>query len=80
MEPTDGRPLTFGEKAVGLTFNPSNDPDVQAVKEAFAKAIDLCNDLRAKHGQCEKSRLLSVAITELQGAQMFAVKGITWQD
>lgn len=73
------RELTFGEKAVGLTFNPSGDADVQSVKEAFAKAIDLCNDLRTKHGAGERSRLLSVAITEAQGAQMFAVKGITWQ-
>lgn len=75
-----GDELTFGQKAVGLTFNPSNDPDVQAVKEAFAKAIDLCNDLRTKYGPGEKGRLLSVAITEAQGSQMFAVKGITWQD
>lgn len=27
------RELTYGEKAVGLTFNPSNDPLVQGVKE-----------------------------------------------
>ncbi len=74
------RELTFGEKAVGLTFNPSSNPDVDAVKEAFAKAIDLCNDLREKAGKGEKGRLLSVAITEAQGAQMFAVKGITWQE
>ena len=75
-----GRTLTFGEKAVGLTFNPSGDWDVQAIKEAFAKVIDLCNDLRAKSGPSEKGRLLSVAITEAQGAQMWAVKGITWKD
>lgn len=75
-----GEDLTFGQKAVGLTFNPSNDPDVQAVKEAFAKAIDLCNDLRDAAGKSEKGRLLSVAITEAQGAQMWAVKGITWKD
>jgi hypothetical protein len=28
----------------------------------------------------EKSRLLSVAITEAQTAQMWAVKGLTWKD
>jgi hypothetical protein len=74
------RALTFGEKAVGLTFNPSGDTDVQAVKEAFAKAIDLCNDLREKVGKGEQGRLLSIAITEAQGAQMWAVKGITWKE
>ena len=77
--PSVGREMTFGEKAVGLSFNPSGDTDVQAVKEAFAKAIDLCNNLREAAGQSEKGRLLSVAITELQGAQMFAVKGVTWK-
>lgn len=74
------RELTFGEKAVGLTFNPSGDPDVQAAKEAFAKAIDLCNNLRTAAGHGEKGRLLSIAITEAQTAQMWAVKGITWKD
>lgn len=74
------RALTFGEKAVGLAFNPSGDADVQAVKEAFAKVIDLCNDLRTKASQSEKGRMLSVAITEAQTAQMWAVKGITWKD
>lgn len=74
------RVLTFGEKAVGLTFNPSGDPMVQAAKEAFAKAIDVCNTLREAAGKGEKGRLLSIAITEAQAAQMWAVKGITWKD
>lgn len=72
------RELTFGEKAVGLTFNPSGNADVQKVKEAFAKVIDLCNDLRTTAGPGEKGRMLSVAITEAQTAQMWAVKAITW--
>lgn len=77
------RPLTFGEKAVGLTFNPSNNPDVQAIKEAFAKVIDLCNNLRTPNvpgTPNEKARMLSVAITEAQTAQMWAVKAVTWTD
>lgn len=79
MENTTGRTMTYGEKAVGLTFNPSNDPKVQEVKELYAKIIDICNDLRTETGQGEKGRLLSVAITEAQTAQMWAVKGITYQ-
>lgn len=78
MEDTQ-RELTYGEKAVGLTFNPSNDEKVQKVKELYAEIIDLCNDLRSEAGQGEKGRLLSVAITEAQTAQMWAVKGVTWQ-
>lgn len=78
MEDTQ-RELSYGEKAVGLTFNPSNDANVQKVKELYAEIIDLCNQLRTDAGQGEKGRLLSVAITEAQTAQMWAVKGATWQ-
>jgi hypothetical protein len=78
MENQDARPMTYGEKAVGLTFNPSGDEKVQKVKELYAQIIDLCNDLRATAGPGEKSRHLSVAITEAESAQMRAVKGITY--
>ncbi len=71
--------MTYGEKAVGLTFNPSGDPKVQQVKQLFAQIIDLCNDARTEAGQGEKARLFAVAITEAQTAQMWAVKGITFQ-
>jgi len=71
---------TFGEKAVGLTFNPSGDPQVNEIKREFAAIIDRLNTLREAAGKSEAGRLLSVAITEAQGAQMWAVKGVTWQD
>jgi hypothetical protein len=77
------RELTFGEKAVGLTFNPSNDPRVQEVKEAFARAIDLCNDFRNVGGTdkpIDANRMASIAITEAQTAQMWAVKALTWKE
>ncbi len=74
------RELTFGEKAVGLTFNPSQDPQVRDIKELYAKIIDNLNDSRKSVWQCEAWRLLSVAITEAQTAQMWAVKAITWRD
>ena len=38
------RGTTFGEKAVGLTFNPGGDPLVDKVKRLYAEIIDLCND------------------------------------
>lgn len=73
--------LTYGQKAVGLTFNPSNDPEVQAVKEAFAEAIDKIQAVRAKDTTpSEKGAMLTLAIREAQSAQMWAVKGITWKD
>lgn len=72
------REMTFGEKAVGLTFNPSNDPTVQMIKEEYAKIIDMLNTARGLTTDGEKKRLYSVAITEAQTAQMWAVKAITW--
>jgi hypothetical protein len=74
------RELTFGEKAVGLTFNPSNNEAVQLFKEEYAKVIDQLNDSRNALGDSdgEKKRLFSVAITEAQTAQMWAVKAVTW--
>ncbi len=73
------RELTFGEKAVGLTFNPSQDPAVYSCKSAFARVIDQMNDLRASTTDKEIGRMASIAITEAQGAQMWAVKAITWR-
>ena len=73
------RELTYGEQAVGLTFNPGGDHKVNEVKALYAKIVDLCSELRTEAGQGEKGRLLSVAITEAQGAQMWAVKGITYK-
>ena len=73
-------PLTFGEKAVGLTFNPSADPTVNLIKEGFASIIDILNDLRSEAESPETKRLCSIAITEAQGAQMWAVKAATWKD
>lgn len=73
------RELTFGEKAVGLTFNPSQDPAVYSCKSGFANVIDQMNDLRNSTDNTEVKRMASVAITEAQTAQMWAVKAITWR-
>ena len=76
MEPE----LTFGEIAVGLTFNPSGDLLVNQVKNVFAAAIDQMNDFRNLPTTTpEQKRLASIAITESQGAQMWAVKAATWR-
>lgn len=82
MEETKEVPmkLTFGEDAVGLSFNPSNNLQVDKIKKLYANIIDILNDIRKEEESDrhpEKNRLLSVAITEAQTAQMWAVKGIT---
>lgn len=70
---------TFGERAVGLTFNPSGDDAVHLLKSAAASFIDLCNDARVATDDPEVKRMYSVAITEAQAAQMWAVKAATWR-
>jgi hypothetical protein len=79
MDTTAQRELTFGEKAVGLTFNPSNNPEVDACKRGFAAVIDQMNELRRTCGNMEVARMAAIAITDAQTAQMWAVKAITWR-
>lgn len=71
--------LTYGEKAVGLSFNPSGDFTVEVIKRQFAEIIDTLNNHRKVADSQEVQRMLSVAITEAQTAQMWAVKAVTWK-
>lgn len=86
-----GRQQTFGEKAVGIGFNPSKNPKVQQIKESYAKTIDYLENERnlvsLEHtitgdqadSKKERLRQLSIAITEAQTSQMWAVKALTWR-
>ena len=73
------REMSFGEQAVGLTFNPSNSHEVDKCKKEFADVIDRMNYLRESSTNPEVKRMASIAITEAQTAQMWAVKAITWK-
>lgn len=70
--------LTFGQKAMGVMFNPSGDPKVRELKALYARIADILNDDR-NDNRDERARLASVAITEAQGAQMWAVKAVTYK-
>jgi hypothetical protein len=74
---------TYGEKAVGLQFNPSGMGDVDKLKKLYAEIIDHMDDFRqgyiARGDNSEMVRLCSIAITEAQTAQMWAVKAVTWR-
>ena len=72
--------MSYGEKAVGLTFNPSGDPDVEEIKFAYAKIINRMDKLRSATESVDIKRIASIAITEAQTAQMWAVKAVTWKD
>ncbi len=71
--------LSYGRKAVGLTFNPSGKPDVDYQKKLYAAIIDDLANKRSETTDPEAKRLYSIAITEAQTAQMWAVKAITWK-
>ena len=73
------RELTPGEKAAGVSFNPSNNPIVDSVKGKFAVIIDELNDLRNKATSGDAKRYFSKAISYAEDAQMNAVKAVTWQ-
>ena len=83
MDDTPKRELTFGEKAVGLTFNHAEGElakTVHDIKSAFAAAIDKIQKERAKDTTpSEKGAMLTLAIREAQSAQMWAVKAVTWE-
>ena len=72
--------LTFGEKACGVSFNPDNNLVVDSIKRQFAALVDSLHNHRLEAGMVgEKGRMLSIAITDLQTAQMWAVKAVTWK-
>ena len=77
-EPKDVTALTYGEKAVGKSFNPSQLKEVENIKRDAAHLIDTFNTYRSESDDPEVKRMYSVAITELQTAQMWAVKAATW--
>lgn len=79
MEEVTEKVLSFGEKAVGISFNPSNNTQVEEIKQSCAKVIDYLNNLRNTTDNPEQKRMYSVAITDIQSGQMWGVKAATWQ-
>lgn len=76
--------LTYGGKAVGLSFNPSNNVEVDDIKKASANFIDtVCGPSGEKldFGQGkdnEAASMRKLAMRSAQEAQMWAVKAATW--
>ena len=71
--------MTFGEKACGVSFNPGGSMEVAVIKQLYAGLVDALHTRRETATDPEVKRMLSIAITETQTAQMWAVKAITWQ-
>ena len=84
--------MSYGQRAVGITFNPAGDPAVNEVKTLSAQLIDICNDLLVKEPTysaendeemrvySERGQLLKEAIRQAQAAQMWIVKAITYKN
>ena len=72
----DQRPMTLGEKRCHINFNPSADDKIGTFKKMMANAIDYCQDELLATEDGEAKRCFSIAMTELETAQMYAVKGI----
>lgn len=83
MPESPQREMTYGEKAVGLTFNHAEGKEkdeVYEVKSSFAKMIDLVEGKRTANDSRFKNTLTTNAVNTLVAAQMFVVKVITWKE
>lgn len=77
---TTERELTFGEKLVGLNFNPSADDNVSKAKRLCAELADLLHvEIYKGDGEVTElqSRLYAHTIGEILNAQMNVVKVLT---
>ena len=80
------RPQTFGEKAVGITFNPSGADEVYEAKLLAAKQIDLLEKAHIKltndsaNTSWVRNVLRTQAFNLLVSAQMALVKYLTWKE
>lgn len=75
--------LTYGQKAVGLTFNHGEGKiftEINDAKKTCAQAIDQMKALLDETQSGEQKALSMIAIRKLQSAQMDMVKAITWKD
>jgi hypothetical protein len=86
MENQVQREMTFGEKAVGLTFNPSGDDKVNKAKKLMADALDLLQQAeleKSDYGKVmqswEENVFRTNAFNKIVDAQMALVKYITWK-
>lgn len=73
------RELTFGEKLVGITFNPAKDDKVAKAKQLCAELADSVNEEYSGNigGSELKIQLYNHTIGEILNAQMNTVKLLT---
>lgn len=71
------RPMTTGEYRVGVSFNPSQNAQVDAIKAQAAYMIDMLAPIAANRDHPEAARCAALAMTDIENAAMWGVKAIT---
>ncbi len=75
---TSPKQMSFGEKLVGLTFNPSGDQNVQRIKELAAEMADLLEEVnKTQESSYLGNTFYGGAIRRILDAQMYSVKFLT---
>lgn len=88
METQQQKPvLTRGQQVMSVSFNPDQREDVAAIKQIFADAFDTIDHWVAaktngpamleQQQASDVQRLAAIARTNLETAQMYAVKAVT---
>lgn len=75
----ESKELTPGQRAIGVSFNPSKDPFVDEIKQDYAAIWDKLDEKQKTAGQGDKGRRYAIAKTYLEDSKMRAVEAITWQ-
>lgn len=82
----DSQPLTPGQEAVGLSFNPSGDERVTKAKQLSAELFDLVEGAVPSQIQdssafnWRRRKMRDIALGAILTAQMWAVKVLTLED
>lgn len=72
--------MTFGQKTVGATFNPSGNEKVNRLKQLLAEAIDIVvDDASPRMNPADYDLYARGAVDNLINAQMRAVKSVTFK-
>ena len=78
VESHERQELTYGQKLIGIDFNPSGDPNITKVKQLAADMADVLHD--NCNCESEQGKLIyeqaSVAILQ---AQMLVIKSLTFK-
>lgn len=74
----ENKELSFGERMVGIEFNPSNDDKVFQVKTKYAELFNLVQSFGTPNSTYEFNLVRGHAFHELINSQMAVVKLITF--